>query len=679
MSPATDIVCKNCSDLDLRAIFAGNFEMEDEFISRKSDTSLRWAWNRTENCQFCHFIDKCSAYRTIVYDPPELDAQLEPRWLKRESFKWFGFKTEDVVLRLVFDTPLSDESWLDDSRSKNSIPHSLIGCTAVNDNRGADDTIGPIRGIPSYVESFDALKRSFEHVKGQKTSVPIPNLLLIDCVSRQVVTAPYPCRYLALSYVWGKQKARAFNIGEKLLSLPQTIEDAMIVTSKLDFQYLWVDMYCIKQDDQNHVGDQIRHMDLVYRRAQATIIAAAGDNPDFGLPGVSSSRQTRQAHATMNGISMASFTHNPWELVDSSTWNSRAWTFQESLFSPRRIFFTTEQMIYNCLSGWKCESVELTQPPTLDSDNRYRIYRNWMVRPAPPTFQQYSTKAIYHLIREYSSRQLSFSKDVLNAFSGVLHAYETLPSPVKNLWGVPIVPTERFVLESLNMGLSWEFAATKALPSVNRRRDFPSWSWTGWDCPVVYKDWYSTRAEYLPMHELNADVEITEGSKVSWVNIKLAIMKDQHQLCNTLYLRIEAWTTPVVLNFPMEESEEVASSSFRRAYAIIGQEGHWNMFRAQVPSLRNSAELDRIYIEQYGNAYLCAGILLGGFRKTGHNFAENPLLLVAKRGTFWERLGITYLTERFRVEKFKKSEKRALVSDWIKNEVQLSRETMYLG
>jgi hypothetical protein len=84
----------------------------------------------------------------------------------------------------------------------------------------------------------------------------------------QVVAAPHRCWYLALSYVWGSQKARAVHTGEKLSSLPQTIEDAIIVTLKLGFQYLWVDMYCIKQDNQNHVGDQIRHMDLVYRKRE---------------------------------------------------------------------------------------------------------------------------------------------------------------------------------------------------------------------------------------------------------------------------------------------------------------------------------------------------------------------------------------------------------------------------
>lgn len=268
--------------------------------------------------------------------------------------KWFKFENEEVILRLVFDTPLTEECWLRHSDSANSL-HSLIGCTP---SAGTSSRDGPIRVIQPYINSLDALRKSIEscqqghscmqETENRRPPLSIPNLLLIDCLTRKVVTAPHRCWYLALSYVWGNQKSRPVNIRERLSSLPQTIEDAVTVTVKLGFHYLWVDMYCIKQDNEKDVDNQIRHMDLVYRRAQATIVAAAGKGPNFGLPGVSSGRRARQAHATIDGISIASFIHNPWELVDSSTWNSRAWTFQESLFSPRRIFFTAEQTIFNC-------------------------------------------------------------------------------------------------------------------------------------------------------------------------------------------------------------------------------------------------------------------------------------------------------------------------------------------
>jgi hypothetical protein len=56
MSSPSDAVCSNCSDLDLPGIFAGGFVIKDGFISRKSQPSARWLWQKVENCKFCNFL-----------------------------------------------------------------------------------------------------------------------------------------------------------------------------------------------------------------------------------------------------------------------------------------------------------------------------------------------------------------------------------------------------------------------------------------------------------------------------------------------------------------------------------------------------------------------------------------------------------------------------------------------
>lgn len=60
---------------------------------------------------------------------------------------------------------------------------------------------------------------------------------------------------------------------------PKVINDSIEVTLLLNLRYLWVDKYCINQTDAKEKHDQIRHMDLVYANAQATIIAAASADP----------------------------------------------------------------------------------------------------------------------------------------------------------------------------------------------------------------------------------------------------------------------------------------------------------------------------------------------------------------------------------------------------------------
>jgi hypothetical protein len=44
--------------------------------------------------------------------------------------------------------------------------------------------------------------------------------------------------------------------------LPRTIEDAITVTQKLDFRYLWVDRYCINQQPDEEQGVKEKHIKL---------------------------------------------------------------------------------------------------------------------------------------------------------------------------------------------------------------------------------------------------------------------------------------------------------------------------------------------------------------------------------------------------------------------------------
>jgi hypothetical protein len=65
---------------------------------------------------------------------------------------------------------------------------------------------------------------------------------VIDVVKRALVVAPPRCRYIAISYVWGKRES-----GEQPIysltsgRLPRTLEDAITVVKELGERYLWVD------------------------------------------------------------------------------------------------------------------------------------------------------------------------------------------------------------------------------------------------------------------------------------------------------------------------------------------------------------------------------------------------------------------------------------------------------
>ncbi|KAF3058642.1 hypothetical protein GL218_05372 [Daldinia childiae] len=127
---------------------------------------------------------------------------------------------------------------------------------------------------------------------------PFHDLYLIDCHKRTVVAVKEQTEYVALSYVWGEPNnedtAYCLHHGEdgnSLLlpdTLPLVVTDAIIVTKRLGFQYLWVDKFCIAQHQSEVKHRQIMHMDAVYANSELTIIAAAGEDENYGLPGVSS-------------------------------------------------------------------------------------------------------------------------------------------------------------------------------------------------------------------------------------------------------------------------------------------------------------------------------------------------------------------------------------------------------
>jgi hypothetical protein len=86
-----------------------------------------------------------------------------------------------------------------------------------------------------------------------KGSPQSSSMKLINCNSRRLEQASFPCTYLALSYVWGQvdqaENASQLSNGVLPLSLPRTVEDAIAVTKALGYVYLWVDKYCINQAD----------------------------------------------------------------------------------------------------------------------------------------------------------------------------------------------------------------------------------------------------------------------------------------------------------------------------------------------------------------------------------------------------------------------------------------------
>lgn len=88
----------------------------------------------------------------------------------------------------------------------------------------------------------------------------IENLRVIDCVTRKLVRLPSEeAEFVTLSYVSGVSTTFGNGDNSELpVSVPKVTEDAIIVTVKLGFRFLWVDRYCIPLDDDKEKQSQLK-------------------------------------------------------------------------------------------------------------------------------------------------------------------------------------------------------------------------------------------------------------------------------------------------------------------------------------------------------------------------------------------------------------------------------------
>ncbi|KAF2249688.1 HET-domain-containing protein, partial [Trematosphaeria pertusa] len=175
-------------------------------------------------------------------------------------------------------------------------------------------------------------------------------LKAIDCEERKVVRAPGDCNFVALSYVWGDSSTISPFSGVILpQNLPATIEDSIQVARQLGYRFLWVDRYCIDQSDTQAKLDQIQQMGQIYGSAALTMIAATGTDPTHGLPGISAGlAQSDPPKVRVGSLTVMHYDVPAALELSSSTWATRAWTYQESYLSKRRLVFTDNRVFMLC-------------------------------------------------------------------------------------------------------------------------------------------------------------------------------------------------------------------------------------------------------------------------------------------------------------------------------------------
>jgi hypothetical protein len=421
------------------------------------------------------------------------------------------------------------------------------------------------------IQWIEVCRQSHVVTCGKNVDNDLPGLTVIDCISGQICARRSGRPYVALSYVWGPSPTRSHPVlGKFPVSFPRTIQDAMLVANELSVPYLWVDRYCIDQNNEQEKHIMISNMDKIYAGAELTIIAAAGSDPDYGLPGISTTKRRGFSTHTSSHSSLMGCSNATYETANSS-WATRGWTYQEMLLSRRRLVFTDSQMFFQCCGREFQEALRIL-PCQFVSDNatppashlarlgcpRLHLPKNTYTSVFPENGIGTSTDEIYCRIAEYTGRRLSYPGDILNAFEGIFGAFgRIIPGDGHNFWGVPIRGYSSREMESFVRGLSWHVSE----PAIRRPGCWPSWSWTSvMDKSITF---CLPDLSSVPLGVLGCNLTRTNGAKED-----IPYYVKAHRECATLeYSKVAS--SKKEANFPSSAGHWFTQAKIRTSFESI--------------------------------------------------------------------------------------------------------------
>jgi hypothetical protein len=261
--------------------------------------------------------------------------------------------------------------------------------------------------------------------------------------------------------------------------LPQTFQDAVIVTRSLGYRYLWIDSLCILQDDLTDWVKESCQMRSYYKNAILSIAAdvSVGDEEGF-LGHIRNNSQglfdTKDISPCEAHINIRDLIKVP-RLSGDTCLSRRAWTLQEDLLSSRTLHYTEGQIVWECQASKYCES----DTSELGDDDNYifdGLKRFFLAPHLGIKHRSYSDLfdpiyRWYSIVQSYVHRGITFESDALPAISALAKEVQSL---TRNTYAGGIW------IEDFTKGVIWtSFGAAKATQQYRA----PSWSWAALKFP----------------------------------------------------------------------------------------------------------------------------------------------------------------------------------------------------
>lgn len=198
-------------------------------------------------------------------------------------------------------------------------------------------------------------------------------------------------KYITLSYCDGEQPMPSSMTTEASLRshhdsipighLPLTFVHAIEIAKNLHIQYLWINNLCIIQDSEEDRDRESHLISQVYMNAYCTIAAAQSEDNTGGifrtLPSKEYSKvefECTSAKGERKKVLAFKATPMRWRsMQEKFPLNKRTWAFLELELSPRVLYFTGSQVL------WECGTLRAME--SWPTDN---MPKEWPHYPTPP-------------------------------------------------------------------------------------------------------------------------------------------------------------------------------------------------------------------------------------------------------------------------------------------------------
>ncbi|KAB8302136.1 hypothetical protein EYC80_005584 [Monilinia laxa] len=303
--------------------------------------------------------------------------------------------------------------------------------------------------------------------------------------------------YVCLSYCWGQAGPHitsSTNISSRLNNidsneLPLTIRDAITITQNLGFKYIWIDSLCIIQDSAKDIDIELAKMTEIYKNSQLTIIAASAKDTNEGFLGsIPVPEILIRVPLDINHLKSGTVHLRECNFearVEPDPTETRAWCLQESVLSPRCLVYSYPHLYWSCYDvHYKVRDSYLGRIPSkkvIRFPNLSTEDDNSRTTGVLDTYSFWTT-----IMKQYSSRFITFEKDRFRALSALAREFHTVTGNTyaAGHW-----------VESLNSSLLWHPSKQQFTPKT---LIVPTWSWLSYSNPV--------QIEPLEWHRLGMEI-----------------------------------------------------------------------------------------------------------------------------------------------------------------------------